>query len=171
MSKGQEEQFARHSQTGCIILSRDNAVEAYIDWKEALIDLIDLEHIPADYLKVEKYSDHLTQQVAKPTLADMRAATATEEERQRLRTIQVRGWNQAEAMVRNKVVTHLQGNLRDTFQRADTCYNGWMELNKVISYDKESQANILDQQLLVFAQRVNKSDINYAERFQPYCSN
>ena len=46
-----------------------------------------------------------------------------------------------------------------------TCHEGWTELNAVISYDRESQVDLLEQELSGFSQRTGESEVEYAERF------
>src|SRR5271169_1730001 len=117
---------------------------------------------PTIMKKVNKYSDHLMTAIAIPILGDI---PVTREDREKTLRMQIRRWNHAESTVKEGVVKHLQGHLCDTFQRVATCHEGWTELNKVISYDKESQVDLLEQELSGFAQRANKSDVDYAERF------
>ena len=162
MMKAVTKELARHPKTGNVILSRENVNEAYLEWKDGLMTHIDAEQLPDDYDKVEKYSEHLTIAIAKPVLADIPAHG--EEGARALRT-QIQKWNYVESMVKDKVVKHLHGHLHDTFQRAGMCHEGWTQLNAVISYDKESQVDLLEQELSAFSQRTGESDVEYAERF------
>ena len=163
IEKNNKEAFACHPKTGHVILSRENAGEAYLRWKEGLMNHLNAEQLPSDYEEAEEYSDHLTKVVAKPVISMLNVGT--ENERIKAWKAQIWTWKCVESSVKEKVGKHLQGHLRNTFERSATCHEGWEELNKVISYDRESQVDLLEQELHGFAQRANESYVNYAERF------
>ena len=162
MNKGRRE-VKRDPKTRLVILSPENAGNAFLEWREGIITYINSEDTPDDYRRADKYSEHLTKSVAEPTLGDF--TTLAEGARAEALRIQSKRWSSAESIVKGKVTRHIEGYLRDVFDHSATCYEGWKNLSETLSYDKESQVDRLEQELASFAQSVNESDIAYAERF------
>ena len=162
MSKGQRE-VKRDLKTRLVILSPENAGDAFLEWREGIITYINSEDTPDDYRRANKYSEHLTESIAEPILGDFVALE--EGARAEALRIQSKRWSSAESIVKGKVMRHIEGYLRDMFDHLTMCHKGWKNLSEMLSYDRESQVDCLEQELALFAQYVNESNITYAEHF------
>ncbi|KAJ3195063.1 hypothetical protein HDU67_004522, partial [Dinochytrium kinnereticum] len=56
--------------------------------------------------------------------------------------------------------------LRSRFSNATSCYEGWVDLNKEINFDRSNQVELLIQKLMDVGQKNRETDLEYADRVQ-----